>query len=829
MTTRSKTRVLALAFPLVCAQCGGSDHPARPVSVPAHKAPIAACEHQEKWAERMEHNEAKGELYRAVRAAKLLMAACSSPDQPVRDAAIRLASAIGDWETVRKIASLTLSDTSASPSQRRRAEGLLAASNRELSAPSEQVDVDARLAQMDALRAQGDEVGAKRLRDTTIISLERQIATRLGVPAAVEVDAYEPFNGPSPVHWSSDGSAIVVADGTVVAVLDTTTHRPRFRFQVPGAAATDIVVSPTNSDVASCWSDKTARVWNLRTGKLLWEAKVNGCSQIAADPTGEQLAVASGKRITTLRFASGEKRATYATTSEVTAQSWSNRGSVVFATVGGELWEWSGGEKAELLGRGRPGITGLAFRPGTQELAIRTGDRVELVQFPELKRLWHVDGTPGFGFENQHWSLDGSRLALCDHDDVLILEPDGTKIDNIGITLQGFAAGRTSAALAPTGEMVAFVVNRGLKVYRVGKKPPDWTLRGWRNTYGVTAYRCTVLADSTVVDVCSGLVRRVELGSVSKVSSSFDGSVIAGGWFVFGNHSLGVALAGTQSLKLTLPGSRGVSDFALSRDGSALLITDGHEVGLWETESQSFRWQTPAHDVRVVALDSHSRLAVTGSFRSVALLDATTGTTRQSLSASDFTPKWVEFAPNSTWLVAFGHEDHGILRAWSVDGTPKWSVASEASAMTVHPSGRWVVLGHDDGFVSIRDAETGVEQRRFPVHGGRVESIAWVDATLGVSTSMDGVRLWSFDGNVRATLHFPNIKHRTEDAPLAWTVVGAGDRPLVEVMGHEGEGPAGFQCRIGDRLFPWRLCYGVFHEPDLLQRSLSEPDSLQWP
>lgn len=72
-------------------------------------------------------------------------------------------------------------------------------------------------------------------------------------------------------------------------------------------------------------------------------------------------------------------------------------------------------------------------------------------------------------------------------------------------------------------------------------------------------------------------------------------------------------------------------------------------------------------------------------------------------------------------------------------------------------------------------------------------------------------------------------RRRAQGEPVAWTVMGAGERLLVEVGGQSAEEPAGFQCRIGDRLFSWRLCYGVFHVPGLLERTLSEPKALVWP
>ena len=840
--TRTRASALIVASIACLAQCRPANRQPPHSSGVARPADVTdACSRQTKWASRIERNESDGELYRALFAIKQVVRECSTLDRDFRLRALRIAVALGDWETVEEIASRNLASmpTPSSP-ERAKAEHVWIESRQMLAAPSEEIDVEGRLEEIDALVAAGQPTRAKQLRDSTIVALERQISRRLGVRASVMVDDYEPLSWATSVRWSAKDDALAIVDGPTLAIIDTASHLVRFRFQIPGASVTDICTPLTSQVVASCWSDGSARVWDVETGRLRWTAALGGCDRIVVDSSDHRLAVSGGNRLTVLDLDTGAKQAELVAIADVTALAWSPQRHVVFATAGGDLRDWEVGKGDSFIGRTDEDAINLAFRPMSNQLAVQSKQQTKLIEFPTLARLWGVETQRSYF--GQTWNRDGSRLVLAGAEEARVFAPDGTLVGGMYPHVGLARTPMSGAALDSSSNWLAFVWHARTLVVEAmtGTPPQTWSIIGGRprslhELSCVTVSKDSVLAGGRtgifVLPIDSGSVRRSEFdGSVTSIAGSLDGRVLAGESVGFMRSPIMFWEQGASRINLTLPGFRITHTFALSRNGSALLLADFDAIGLWETGSKSLRWRVPAPSTMVVALDEQARLAVTADWTSLVIRDAQTGVRTRAVSSPTCITRVLEVAPSAKWFVGAGStcdDNRPSVRVWGIDGELLWSVPLKAFAVAVDPTERWIAIGGYQS-VSIRDAKTGAEVTSFAMHAGPVKSIGWVNSEIGVSVSeRDGVRFWSAsDGQLRATVRFPI---RARDEPVVWTVLGAGERRLVEIGGHKGDEPVGFQCRIGDRLFSWKLCYGVFREQGLFARSLHEAEPPEWP
>jgi WD40 repeat protein len=794
--------------------------------------------------DRVSRNEDAGEIYRALRATELALQACPTLRKPLRDRALRLATRIRDWATIKEMASQTLSDPSTSPIERSDARRAVAQAHQLLSQPDDNIDVDGVLASMGDLTARGEHRRARELRDSTIVALERRIGRRLGRQVRVTVDTYETVSSPSSVGWAPDGRSVVVADGGTIAAIDAASRRVRFHLRIPGANVVDMAFSPTDPVVASCWSDRRIRVWNLQTGLVVWEAVETPCDHVSVDAAGRLLVVSGGRRLKILDLRSGAPRAKHSVTEPVTALCWTPAGSILYATSGGDLKQWRVGFQDTTLARNRGDLLGLAFRPHTMDLALLMPAKVQLVEFPSLAPRWTIEKA-FLGYTSQHWSPDGSRFAVSDAgQNAFVMNADGSELGSIHYTDQGTPFTMTAVALHPTSDALAFVGNRELLVKSVhddGAK--EWSMtarRKWSfDILGVTTSESTLWGAAGtglfMVPLHSGSVQWLELGtSVTTVASNASGTVLAAAYLGFGHSSrIAVVRSGAAPIELALPAPTGIRGLSLAADGSRLAAIGSGKLFLWSTCSAALLRTVQAPEASAVGLDQHGELAVVALPESMALVDLETKHAQKQVRAPVCRARTIQIAPNNAWVVAAGRSCEGlnsVVRAWDLEGRERWSAETDSSALAVDPTACWVAVGEPSGQVSIFEAHTGARTARFAVHSGEVSSIGWIDSTTGVSTSYDGLRFWTAsDGLVRAMVRFPADKRMPGGRRPPWSVVTVTEPPLVEVGGDPPPAGAGFQCRIGDELVSWRLCYGVFHEPNLLERILSKGAFLVWP
>jgi WD40 repeat protein/DNA-binding SARP family transcriptional activator len=484
----------------------------------------------------------------------------------------------------------------------------------------------------------------------------------------------QPMNG---VKWSMaltpDGAQLIAPldDPAVPVLTNARTGEPVIRFKGHTQAVVDIDVSPDGRWVATSSPDRTARIWERRTGRLVHT--IAHTTQVAASawaPDSRRLATAARDGLVRLwdvtadaarplfsLSGSGTQRGLYDVTfspdgdfvmtgdEAVTATSvfdvtlggdaeWATLpgngdsqwgaaaftpdGTVVSAGRNGALtaWEVDTGRMAAAL----PAPRGRGEDPTVRHLDV-SGDGTLVVGtrgFPDSATVWDLaerrivsDSRPAGGAATASWSKDGQSLVLSGDDGA------------------------------------ARIVDRSGRVAAVLRVPP-----------GRTVETPTFSPDGRKVAAVSAPEDRVNFRAERVVLWDVTTGEIVGTW-------AGLGPAGS---------------LAYSPDGSLLAV--GSEIGparLVSTQSGETLHVLAGHTSAVTDVDFSAdgeRVATSSWDGTARLWDATTGAATLTLYGHQSTITSVDFSADGTRLVTAGLDD--TVRVWALDLDDLLAMAQKA-------------------------------------------------------------------------------------------------------------------------------------------------------
>ena len=483
-----------------------------------------------------------------------------------------------------------------------------------------------------------------------------------------------------------------------------------------------VAFSPDGKLVASASSDKTVRLWEVETGRMLriLDYHRDSVTSIAFSPDGKTVVsgsldktvavcdVKSGRLIRTLRDHGDEVNSVAFSPDGTTIASGSRDETI-------NLWDANNGEVILTIEEPASEVRAVAFSPDSKILASGSADK--------RVRLWQVS--------------DGHLMG----------------------TLEGHSSAIRAVAFSPDGQVVASGGDDNvIKLWNVESRLPLRTLQGHSGIVTSTVFSqdgrllFSGSQDKTirVWDVQSGkTVNTIVRASapITSVALSPDGNTVtAGGWITIDlwNSRNGKWV---RTLESRLSNVRAV---AFSPDGKMLASATRNTIKLWDVSSGGMINTLEGHSsqVNAIAFSANGRmLASSSADKTIKLWDVASNRPIRDLTGHVSNVSALAFSPDGRFI-ASGSIDKRV-GLWDVQSGKSLRYFEGhftlISAVAFAPNGKTIASGSYDNSIKLWDVDSGKAIYTLAGHTSEVTGVAYSpDGTMLASSSRDKtIKLWN--------------------------------------------------------------------------------------
>jgi WD40 repeat protein/tetratricopeptide (TPR) repeat protein len=522
--------------------------------------------------------------------------------------------------------------------------------------------------------------------------------------------------------------------------------------------------SPNGQRLATASEDKTARVWDARSGRQL--LSLNGHTDavisVAFSPDGQRLATASEDKTARLWDAcSGQQLLSLnGHTAPVTSVTFSPDGQRL-ATASEDktarVWDARSGQQLLSLNGHTDAVWSVTFSPDGQRLATASSDNTA--------RLWDARSGQELLSLNGHtdavtsvtFSPDGKRLATASYDNTARVWDARSGQQLLSLTRQTRAV--RSVTFSPDGQRLATAsYDNTARVWDARSGQQLLSLNGHAGnltsvTFSPDGQRlATGSYDNTarLWDARSGqqlLSLNGRSGLVTSVTFSPDGQRLA---TASSDKTARVWDARSGQLLLSVTGhTAAVSSVTFSPDGQRLATASVDKTArLWDARSGQQLLSLNGHTDAVISVafsPDGQRLATASSDKTARVWDARSGQQLLSLNGHTAPVTSAAFSPDGQRLATASGDS--TARVWDArSGQQLLSLNGHSAfvnSVTFSPDGQRLATASHDSTARLWDARSGQQLLSLNGHSGLVASVTF---------SPDGQRLATASGDSTARL-----------------------------------------------------------------------------
>lgn len=566
------------------------------------------------------------------------------------------------------------------------------------------------------------------------------------------------------VAFSPDGKTIASASSDkTVRLWEIETGRMLRVLDVHSDNVTSVAFSPDGKTIASASLDKTVAISDVKTGRVLRSLQGHGdeVNSLAFSPDGKMLA--SGSRDETISLwdaTNGDLlHVIEGVTANVRAVAFSPDGKVLASGSDDKLvrlWNVSDGQMIRSLAGHSASIRSVAFTPNGQNIASAGDDQVV--------RLWSVESGAALKSLKGHsnvvtsiaFSRDGTQLFSGSFDKTIKLwDVESAKAAR---TIEGAPAGIMGLALSSDGQTIASGSFTGLDLWSTAGK---WLrrLEGRLSNARWVAFSpdqrllaCVAKNTIKLWDTSSGGMAHTFEGHSSLVNAvvfSPNGKVLAS---ASADGTIKLWDVASKKLMGTLTGHlSNVSVLAFSSDGKLIATGSTDKTArLWDVQTgKSIRtFEGHVTLLSAIAFAPGGRSIATGSYdNTIKIWDVDTGKASFTLTGHVSEVTSVAFSPDGAMVASCSRDK--TVRLWDPrTGQPIRTLeghVSDVFAVTFSPNGKTLASAGYDKTVRLWDAQSGKLIRTLEGHSAPVVTIAFSsDGRFIASGGEDAaVKIWS--------------------------------------------------------------------------------------